>query len=438
MKKANLIFALLFLFFSNSYSQINLNLGIDKEFIFTDKALFYVDFNTGNIDVVIPLKEKGFHATLNKKENVLYILSQHYIFKANASNGEIIGEYQYAKILEKTTADSIDPNMLYGPTTISKNGIALYTYNEKYRQLLRPVNTKNLAAKDLENTLKKIKERGAESIIQMQIAHYFIVDYKNKSVKPFAVIDQRNVDLIADNKIKKMISENISANYTLPKKVSSTKPKQKTTYNYNLDNIEQLKGKKIRSQYPRVFNDTQYYVQVMTMTGVKFEVFSVFFDKITSKVLHVFENNYASLAMINCKKEWYGVKEIMVKRENPKMPKAPVPPIDLRKKKVRKAYMAKAELYSKQIAEYSKKFNEVNRWNSEQAKKPGKVLVYDNLELLNPIFEYENERTSGIGGYSLVYNDKYLLNRPLPSIVSPYTMYSLATGEIIYTIDLDF
>ncbi|MBL4908336.1 MAG: hypothetical protein COA50_08350 [Flavobacteriaceae bacterium] len=427
----NKISTLVFIFFitiNYCTAQINLNLGIPKDFILTEKAVFFVDKNKGSIETMVSVKEHPISASHNTIENVIYIISHHYIFKADGTSGNILDEYQYADILEKKPGDPIDPNLYYSPKGVNKNGMGLFTFNKEFREISIVQN------RQLNQSIKGISSLNSTEIINKyaelaNIQPAFLVDFKAKTVKPYKIYDQRETFpgyFSLEGYLMEISAKDKSIiYYDLKTKIKANK-EPFTAYNYDLSTVEQLKNKSIFSQTSVSLSDELYAMIVFVNGSAGMERYTLMCNKNTNKIIQFFEDEYVWVIQKNCNKVWHASK----KSKKPPMPKTPdySIPKGLKKKEI-KEYTS---INAKKSVQFQKDLQE---WSKQQMETNIKVVLYNDIELKTPIIEHN----SRIGSAGVVYNDRYyLVHEFVGTVLGGYTMYDLSNGKIVYTIDLDF
>ena len=331
---STLITLLFILTMGISHAQNNLDLGIKKQFMFSENAAFLLDFNTGEVVLTIPLKEEPLFATLNERKQVIYLMSAHYIFKVDAKSGNKIDEFMFAEKLEewpdeykRIFGNGEDPNEFYHQKGITKNGLALFEYNKECRKLLYDYHQKigdpNILPGENPFPTECVKKK------------YFIANIETKSISPYSIVlsteflykEKHKVYLSlpststmnADGVIKlragyidgiSFIAKYGMIDYNIiTKKIDENSFK---SYDYDFSLFKDyLYGSKIY-ETPIELSETITLIPfTIVRPNSKDEYSFIFCEKNSSKVLDIKKTqNFAPIKQFNCTKSWSATKEI--------------------------------------------------------------------------------------------------------------------------------
>ena len=481
-----------------SYAQTNLDLGIKKQFIFSENAAFLLDFNTGEVALTIPLQEEPMFAVLNENQQVIYLMSAHYIFKVDANSGNKIDEFMFAEKLEKWTNETNDPNQDYHQKGITKNGLALFEYNKERRKVMYNDPYALNMTTEIARTMGR-KTYFTANIETKSISPYiFPFDVKDNTFKGekdlFTFSSYTTSNMNTDGIIK------VIAGYKPGHGQDSNCPKARGMIDYNII-TKKIDENSFRCdaydfslfenyssllQAPRTpieLSDTTTLIPVTFISpdaSMKHSI--IFCEKNSSKVLAIKDaRNFVILRQFNCNKHWSATKEIVENQPSFHPPAiyfeflksfSPKPKnvSDTQYEKTLKTMMkakksnlsyslfynyAKNKVRKDSKSSWKKRFKKITQEMDEYYRKLDSWHKHDLHSKLNinlfisdlPNSIILNYNSEHIPGNSLmqpipqgtVYNDNYyLVKNYIGYKMSGYTMYDLTTGKIVYTIDLDF
>lgn len=480
-----------------SHAQTNLNLGIEKQFMFSENAAFLLDFNTGEVVLTIPLKEKPLFATLNEVQQVIYLMSAHYIFKVDANSGNKIDEFMFAEILEEWPNETKDPNEDCHQKGITKNGLALFEYNKERRKVLYDdpyaVNMTTETARTISKKTYFTANIETKSIspYSLDLSTEFLYKGKHKVYLSLPSTSTMNVDGVI--KLSTLYIDGISGTgkqggmidyHIITKRIDENSFK---SYDYDFSLFEDyLSGTKIY-ETPIELSETTILIPFtfIVSPNSKLEYSFIFCKKNSSKVLDIKNaQNFVPIKQFNSTKPWSATKEVTGNQPlfhppevyseylKSSSPKPEFLPHTAYEKTLKWMYIAKKsnqanslfvnyvknKLSKESRSSRKKRFNEIFHEMNDYCVKLKAWYRHDhqylfNIKLVNDntpnniVVEHKTsiaKNSSGLVNHhakygGTVYKDKYyLVENYIGSKMSGYTMYDLTTGDIVYTIDLDF
>lgn len=389
---------------------------LDKPYVhwnMQQPVISLLDLRTGELKFTTALKENPNNIPyFNEEKNVVYAMTKHFAYEINATNGEIVNEYQYTDILEKKATDPIDPNMMLIPVYFDVNGVGMfYDMNEDVQNQMKG-NGSKVTIKRFDVATKTT----SDFTVLDHSVHSNLVGYKGSAYLD-RVYSKGENKLVVD--VSSVDKYSIEKTLTIPIDLEGNdlgltldqvnRANLMFSYVSGIGSNENVVSLLLYEEYNLTTNSMNMYTYSYDLAGKK-----------RIKLAKYDASDYSQNAEFefDCKEDYEYILNVPEKSPMPKAPEVYTPT-----KYTKKARAEAEQINAERQNEYKK---ELKKWSAEQSDNSGySVDLFKVVDGNNQLVKTFNG-TMGIS----IYEDKYVFY----SDDMEFVLFDITTDQVVWSI----